>query len=170
MLLFIAISLFIVDFGLTWYFLNYTSYVQEGNPLFALDGGYLSIFLNLVYIVVVFIVGCKIEQYKTITIDSRNSYDYFKKLWKSNQTDYISVSFLISFVYASFISRFTVITDWIIYGIYQRNFFSTGYAILRDKMPFGRYDLVVAILAFWIFVWLWYKMEFRKSKENTRID
>jgi len=27
-LLAIAISLFIADFGLTWYFLNYTSYVE----------------------------------------------------------------------------------------------------------------------------------------------
>jgi hypothetical protein len=62
-LLAIAISLFIADFGLTWYFLNYTSYVEEGNPLFTIDGGYLSLFVNFLYAVVVFIIGYKMEQY-----------------------------------------------------------------------------------------------------------
>jgi uncharacterized protein with PQ loop repeat len=58
-----------------------------------------------------------------------------------------------------------VITDWIIYGIYQRDYYSTGYAIMRDKMPFGRYDLIIALLSFWLFVVLWYKIEYRKSKK-----
>jgi uncharacterized protein with PQ loop repeat len=164
-LLAIAISLFIADFGLTWYFLNYTSYVEEGNPLFTIDGGYLSLFVNFLYAVVVFIIGYKMEQYQTIVIEANSGFDYFKKLWKSNRTDFISISFLSSFVFASFFSRLTVITDWIIYGIYQREYFSTGYAILRDKMPFERYDLIIALLSFWLLVLLWYKIEYRKSKE-----
>ena len=77
----IALLLLIVDFGLTWYFLNFTSYVEEGNLLFATDGGYLSLFINLVYLVVVFIIGWKVEHYDTIVVNASNSYEYFKNLW-----------------------------------------------------------------------------------------
>ena len=163
--LLIVVILFLIDFGLTWYFLNYSPYVEEGNPIFAIDGGYLSLFVNFVYAVVVFIIGYKMDQYQTIVIEANSSYDYFKKLWKSNRTDFIGISFLSAFVFASFSSRLTVITDWIIYGIYQRDYYSTGYAIMRDKMPFGRYDLIIALLSFWLFVVLWYKIEYRKSKK-----
>jgi len=163
--LLIAVVLFLLDFGLTWYFINYTSNVQEGNPLFAIDGGYLSLFVNLMYAVAVFMIGYKIEKFQTIVIGANNSYDYFKKLWNSNRTDFITISFLSAFVFASFISRFSVIIDWIIYGIYQSNFYSTGYAIIREQMPFGRYDLVIGLLSLWLFVVLWYKTEYKKSKK-----
>lgn len=168
--LFIAILLFMVDFGLTWYFLNFTPYVEEGNPLFAIDGGYISLFVNLVYLVFVFIIGCKVEHYDTIVVKANNSYDYFKKLWKSEQLNFTYISFLTAFVFASFTSRLSVIVDWIIYGIYQRNFYSTGYALIRERMPFGRYDIVTALLSFLIFVSIWYKIEFRKSKSISKIN
>ena len=125
----------------------------------------MSLFVNFLYAVVVFIIGYKMEQYQIIVIEANSCYDYFKKLWKSNRTDFISISFLSSFVFASVSPKLTVITDWIIYGIYQREYYSTGYAILRDKMPFERYDLIIALLSFWLFVVLWYKIEYRKSKE-----
>lgn len=163
--LLIVVILFLIYFSLTWYLLNYSSYVAEGNPLFAIDGGYLSLFVNFIYAVVVFIIGYKMEKYQTIVIEANSCYDYFKKLLKSDRTDFIGISFLSAFVFASFSSRLTVIIDWIIYGIYQRDYYSTGYAILRDKMPFGRYDLIIALLSFWLFVVLWYKIEYRKFKE-----
>jgi len=117
------------------------------------------------YAVAVFMIGYKIEKFQTIVIGANNSYDYFKKLWNSNRTDFITISFLSAFVFASFISRFSVIIDWIIYGIYQSNFYSTGYAIIREQMPFGRYDLVIGLLSLWLFVALWYKTEYKKSKK-----
>jgi MFS family permease len=161
----IAISLFIVDFGLTWYFLNFTPYAEEGNPLFGIDGGYLSLVLNLIYFVVAFFVGYFIERYETIIVEAKNGFDYFKKIFKMNRTDFIFISFLTAFIYASFASRLSVIIDWIIYGFFQRSFYSTQYAIIRDEMPFGSYGLLVALLSFLFFSVFWYTFEFWKSKK-----
>lgn len=164
-LLLIAISLFIADFGLTWYFLNYTSYANEGNPLFLIDGGYLSLIVNLIYVAVVFIIGCIIERYQTIIIEANSSFDYFKKLYKTDRTDFIIISFLTAFVFATFVSRATAILDWIIYGIYQSGFYETNYAMIRAKMPLGRYDIVVICISLFLFVQLWFKFEYKKSKK-----
>lgn len=164
-LLLIAISLFIVDFGLTWYFLNYTAYANEGNPLFQIDSGYLSLIVNLVYVAVVYIIGCIIENYQTIIIEANSGFDYFKKLYTTDRTDFIIISFLTAFVFATFVSRATAILDWIIYGIYQSGFYETNYAMIRAKMPLGRYDIVVICVSLFLFVQFWFKSEYKKSKE-----
>jgi hypothetical protein len=163
-LLLIAIVLFLVDFGLTWYFLNYSSYAEEGNPLFLIDGGYLSLIINFIYVSIVFIIGYIIEKYQTIVLEAKNGFDYFIKLYKTDRTDYIIISFLTAFIFATFASRTTVIIDWVIYGIYQSDFFSTKYAIMRDQMPLGRYDVVVTFISLLLFVPLWFKLEYKKSK------
>jgi len=167
-LVLIAFSLFIADFGLTWYFLNFTPYAEEGNPIFSVDGGYVSLLINLIYFLTTFFVGYLMERYETVNVEARNSFDYFKKLFKLNRTDFIYISFLTAYVYASFASRLTVVIDWIIYGIYQRNFYSTQYVFIRDKMPLGSYGLVVALVTFLFFSVFWYADEYRKSKMLLR--
>jgi len=164
-LLIVATSLFIADFGLTWYFLTYTPYVREGNSLFSIDGGYLSLVANLIYLIIAFLIGLKIERYDTVIVEARNSFDYFKKLFTMDRTDFIYISYLTAFIYATFASRLSVVMDWIIFGIYQETFFSTQYSIIRNEMPFGRVDIVVALLSFLLFSILWYSSEFRKSKK-----
>lgn len=42
-----AILFFILDFGLTWYFINFYPNAAEGNPLFNIDGGYIALALTL---------------------------------------------------------------------------------------------------------------------------
>lgn len=165
LLLLIAISLFLVDFGLTWYFLNYTAYAEEGNPLFLIDGGYLSLVINLIYVVTVFIIGYNIEKYQTIIIEANSCFDYFKKLYKTNRSDFIIISILTSFIYSTFASRLTAILDWIIYGIYQSGFYDTKYAIIKTKIPFGRYDVLVIFITFFIFILIWVKSEYNKSNK-----
>jgi hypothetical protein len=162
-LLLIAIVLFLVDFGLTWYFLNYSSYAEEGNPLFSIDGGYFSLVINLIYAGIVFIIGYSIEKYRTIIVEANSSFDYFKKLYKTNQSNFITISALSSFIYATFASRLAVIIDWIIYGIYQSDFYNTKYAIIKAKMPLGRYDIVVIFVSFFLFLFLWFRFEYIKS-------
>jgi len=169
LLLLIAISLFLVDFGLTWYFLNYTAYAEEGNPLFAIDGGYLSLIINLIYVVTVFIIGYKIEKYQTIIIEANSSFDYFKKLYKTNHYDFIIISVLTSFIYSSFVSRLVAIIEWIVYGIYQSDFYDTKYAIIKAKMPFGRYDILFIFIAFFIFIFIWFKSEYNKSNKLLKV-
>lgn len=164
----IAVLLFIIDIGLTAYFLIYTSYAEEGNPLFYIDAGYLSLVVNLIYLVIVFVIGHTIEKYESISIEASNSFDYFKKLYKTDRTNFIYVSSLTAFVYATFASRVIAILDWVMYGVYQRSFYSTQYAMLREKMPLGRYDLVAAPFLFLFFIILWYKFEFIKSKKNKK--
>jgi|GEM_PF-2245809 len=164
-LLLIAILLFLFDFGLTWYYLNYSSFAEEGNPLFIIDGGYLSLIINLIYVVVVFIIGYRIEKYQTITLKANNSFDYLIKLYKTDRTDFINISILTAFIFATFAARTTAIIDWIIYGIYQSGFYSTKYAMIRAEMPLGRYDVVVIFISLFLFVPLWFRLEYKKSKE-----
>ncbi len=169
LLLLIAISLFLVDFGLTWYFLNYTAYAEEGNPLFLIDGGYLSLLVNLLYVGIVFIIGYNVEKYQTIIIEANSCFDYFKKLYKTNRSDFIMISVLISFIYSTFASRLVAIIDWIVYGIYQSGFYETKYAIIKSKMPFGRYDILVIFIAFFIFIFIWFKSEYNKSNKLLKV-
>ncbi len=164
-LLIIAISLFIVDFGLTFYFLNYTSFAEEGNPLFQLDGGYISLIVNFIYIISVFIIGVIVENYQSINLEAHNTLDYINKLYKTDRTDFIVISLMTAFVYATFTSRLVAIMDWIVYGIYQTDFHITTYAIIRSAMPLGRYDISVALVSFVLYVLIWFKFEYRKSKK-----
>lgn len=162
-LLLIAISLFMIDFGLSWYFINFTSYAEEGNPLFLLNIGYISYIINFIYIIAVLMIGKTINHYQTIQIASKNSFDYIKKLFQSDRTDFIVLANITAFVYATFASRLTAILDWIIYGIYQDNFDKTQYAIVRSMLPFDRYDTLVIFVSFLIFLLLWFKVEHQKS-------
>lgn len=163
--LLIAILLFGIDFALTWHFLGVFTHLDEGNPLFSVLGGQLSLVANFLYFVAVFVIGYHIQKYQTIIVEAKNSFHYAKELFKTDRYDFIIISFSSAFVYSTFLSRVMTIVDWLIYGIYELEFYTTKYAMLRSKLPFGRYDLVVTLLGFIIIVPLWYVFEFHKSQK-----
>lgn len=162
----IAILLFILDFGLTWYFIRYGSADLEGNPLFHIDGGFIALILNFIYIITILLLeSLVIRKYETIVVEANNGYNYFKNILKSEKWNFMIVSLIFSFIISTFASRLTAIIDWIIYGIYRGNYHKTTYAIIRDKMPLNRYDIIVVPLAFILSFIIWYKIEYKKSKE-----
>ena len=161
----IAISFFVLDLGLTWYFLNYSDYADEGNPLFDIDGGYLALVLNLLYLITIFMLErFVVRKYETIIIESNNAIDYTKKLMNSDKYNFMITSFVFAFIISTLASRLVAIIDWIIFGIYKANFYQTKYVMLRSKMPLQRFDLVVTVIVFIVSLMLWYKLEHKKQK------
>lgn len=160
----IALILFLLDFVLTLYYVNSSAYAHEGNPLIYINNGYIILGINLVYLIVLFIFSKIVEKYKTVVLKAKNSFDYVRKLYKSDHYRFIFVSLAFAFVYASIVSRIIVVIDWIVFGIYDYDFPYTIYSKLRDLMPFGRYDIIFGILSFFILIPIWYRMEYKKSK------
>ncbi|HHX80243.1 MAG TPA: hypothetical protein GX692_04175 [Acholeplasmataceae bacterium] len=158
-----TLILFLLDFILTLYFLNNSSYVSEGNPLVYTDYGYIVLVINLVYMITIVFLSKIIEKYKTVILKSKGTLDYIKQLYKSNHISFIFVSLAFSFVNATLVSRLVVVVDWVIFGIYENTFYSTTYFKIRDFMPFGRYDILIGVLSFFIFIPIWYRLEFKKS-------
>lgn len=158
-----TLILFLLDFILTLYFLNNSSYVSEGNPLVYTDYGYIVLVINLVYMLTIVFLSKIIEKYKTVILKSKGTLDYIKQLYKSNHISFIFVSLAFSFVNATLVSRLVVVVDWVIFGIYENTFYSTTYFKIRDFMPFGRYDILIGVLSFFIFIPIWYRLEFKKS-------
>ena len=158
-----TLILFLLDFILTLYFLNNSSYVSEGNPLVYTDYGYIVLVINLVYMITIVFLSKIIEKYKTVILKSKGTLDYIKQLDKSNHISFIFVSLAFSFVNATLVSRLVVVVDWVIFGIYENTFYSTTYFKIRDFMPFGRYDILIGVLSFFIFIPIWYRLEFKKS-------
>lgn len=170
-LIIIALILFTIDLALIAYFIrNYYDYVSEGNPLMSVGRGYLIFVTNLLYFIVIVILVKYLDKYKTIVIETSGTIDYVKELYKSDHSKFIFVSIASSFVYATLVSRVVVIIDWIIFGIYTTRFFETRYALVRDLMPFGKYDFVIGLIFFIIFIILWYKTEYKKSKKLINDD
>lgn len=162
----IALLLFTLDFGLTWFFIYNDSHHLEGNPLFQIDGGYLALAINFLYLIVIFLIEKLIlNKYETIVIEASSGLDYYKKLYKTDRSNYIITSISFAFIFSTFASRISAIIDWVIFGIYRGNYPLTKYALIREKMPFHRYDVTIAFLSFFIFVILWYKIEYKKSKQ-----
>lgn len=158
-----AIIFFLLDFGLTWYYLNYSSDASEGNPLFSIDDGYLVLVINFIYLILIFIIEkFIINKYETINIHSKNSFDYFKNLYKSDKNNFIVNSFVFALVISTLSSRLMAIIDWIVYGVYKSRFKQTKYAIIREKMLLQRFDPVVGLIMFVVTFILWYKLEYNK--------
>lgn len=156
--------LFILDFVLTIYYLNNSNHANEGNPLININDGYLVLAINLIYFLFIIFLAIIIGKYKNVKIMSKNTFDYIKKLYRSDHFVFIFISLAFSFVYASIVSRLIVILDWIIFGIYESGFYSTIYSQIRGLMPLGRYDVIFGFLSFMIFIPIWYKLEYKKSK------
>jgi len=158
--------LFLLDFVLTLYYLNNSITAGEGNPLINVDNGYIILVINLIYFIIVIFLAKIIDKYKTVILESKGTFDYVKKIYKSDNYIFIFVCFAFSFVYASIISRLIVVIDWAIFGIYENIFYSTTYSRLRDLMPFGRYDIFFGVLSFFIFIPIWYRLEYKKSNKS----
>lgn len=162
----LATILFILDFVITLYFVNNSPYAEEGNPLFNIDGGYLVLVLNLLYLLMVFILEkFIIRKYETILLNASGFVDYSVKLFKNEKSDFILTSFVYAFIIASLASRLVVIIDWIIFGIYHESFKQTNYSILKSKMPLGRFDPIISIITLLVAVIVWYYLEYQKSKK-----
>ncbi|MCK9235352.1 MAG: hypothetical protein WC225_04905 [Acholeplasmataceae bacterium] len=168
----IAIFLFALDFGVTWYLINFgPGGLDEGNPLFEIDGGYLALVVNFLYLSLVFgLEKLVFNKYQTVVLDASGSFEYTKKIFKSDKTDFVVVSIVFAFVLSTFLSRAMAIIDWVVYGFYKGEFHKTKYAILRSKMPFGRYDSLIAVISLIVFYVLWFHIEYRRSQKLLKIE
>lgn len=160
--------LFLLDFVLTLYYLNNSGYVGEGNPLINFANGYIILIINLVYFVIVIFLVKIVDKYKTVILESKGTFDYVKKLYKSDHFLFIFVCFAFSFVYSSIVSRSIVVIDWVIFGIFKNTFYDTTYSRLREIMPFGRYDIIFGVLSIFIFIPIWFKLEYKKSYKSIK--
>lgn len=162
----IALVLLVLDIGLTIYFLNFSETAVEGNPLFQIDGGYLALVVNFMYILTVFLLELLVlNKYETIVLEVNSFNSYVKKLIKNDNFSYILASFSFAYIISTITSRLMAIIDWIIFGIYGNDFYQLAYTNLRKKMPLGRYDVVVAVIVFVVSLVVWYRLEYLKSKK-----
>lgn len=164
-----AFILFILDFLLTLYFLwNYDHLVDEGNPLIYIDNGIWVLILNACYFIIIIILAKVLDKYKTVYTDVVSLRSYIKYLFSSEHYKFIFISIIYAFVNASLVSRLIVVIDWLVFGIFKNDFFNTTYYYLRNLMPFGRFDITIGILAFFLFILLWYILEYKKVKINLK--
>ncbi len=163
----IGFVLLLLDLGLTVYYVrNYPDIVGEGNMVANNNQyGYLVFVLNFLYLIFVFIASLIYARYKTIITEATGTFSYIKKMYTSNHNSFIIVNFSFTFIVSTFVSRLTSILDWIIFGFYKENFFSSTYAIIRSTMIMGRYDIVVGLIAGLVAIPLWFRLEFLKSKK-----
>lgn len=161
-----ALILFTLDFLLTSYFINHSNYADEGNPLINNYYGYTIIVINLLYFIIVVVITKIIEKYKTVSLQSKGTFDYMKKLYQSDHYRFIFISLGFAFIYASLVSRSIVVVDWLVFGIYGNKSYSTIYFRIRNLMPFSRYDIIFGALSFFIFIIIWYRLEYKKSKKE----
>jgi hypothetical protein len=165
--LLIALLLLIIDLFLTFYYsVNYYLIVGEGNPIATSEYGYLIIFINLAYLISIFFSARYYTNYKTEYIQSKNVVDYVKKLYHGHTSMFIFVNTCFAYIISTFISRTTVILDWIIFAIYKEDFINTSYSMIRNMLPFERYDVYTGFIAFLIAIPLWFKLEYNKTKKT----
>jgi len=157
--------LFFLDFILTLYFLSNSSHADEGNPLINIYSGYIILAINLAYFIIVIFLSKIIEKYETVVLKSKGTFEYVKKIYLSNHFSFIFVSLAFAFVNASIVSRTIVVVDWIVFGIFENTFYSTSYSKLRTLMPFGRYDILLGVLSFLICIFIWFRLEHKKSTQ-----
>lgn len=166
-IIFSAFSLLILDILLTIYYINnYYNLVTEGNTLIYVDSGYWVLLINIIYLSIIIVLAKYLDKYRTIVLDARNSFDYLKKLYKSEHSNFIFASIAFALIYATLFSRTIVVIEWLLFGIYKGRFFSTKYYLLRRAMPFARFDIVFGILIFIILIPFWYKLEYRKVQKD----
>ena len=158
-----AFILFSLDFLLTAFFLNFSDHASEGNPLIHVHSGYLILAINFVYFVVIFFLAKWIERYQGIIVQAKGTFDYVKKLYLSEHYQFIFVCLAFSFIHATLVSRFIVVLDWIVFGFNDGSFHLTTYYSLRQQMPFERFDILAGFLSFFVFLCIWFRMEFQKS-------
>jgi len=169
--LMIAFMLMITDLSLTlYYFSAYDHIISEGNPLISTQYGYLVIPINLVYLISVFIASKFYLEHKTENLDANHTFEYIKHLFHGHSSKFILVIACFGYIVSTFVSRFTVILDWIVFGIYKENFNDTFYAIFRETLPFGRYDILSGLIAFFVAIPLWFFLEYNKSKEKNELN
>jgi hypothetical protein len=163
----LAVILFILDLGLTAYFLNrYEHLVSEGNIFFEYGNGMWALVLNFFHLVAIFLTAYSYGKYKTLQISSTNGFDYAKKLYLHESVTFIYIIGCYAFIVASFVSRIAVIIDWILFGIYTFEFYNTTYSIIKSLMPMGRYDVVFAFVSVFVAIPLWFRLEYIKSKRS----
>jgi len=166
-----AIILFGLDFFLTMYYLqNYSHLVGEGNPLALGEYGYISLILNVVYLLLIFMFSFYLQRYQTFVVKANNMKQYIKKIYTSHNTQFIFSISCFVFIVGSFSSRIMVITDWVVFGLYKTTFYETLYANIRMNLPFQRYDIIVGILVGLLAIPLWFFIEYRKSKKTQLIE
>lgn len=162
--------LLVLDLGLTVYYVrNYSNIVSEGNIIASNNQyGYLVFVLNFIYLIFVYVASVIYVKYKTIITKSNSTFGYIKKLYTSDHNSFIFANLSFTFLVASFISRYTAIIDWIVFGFYKEKYFSSKYAIIKSSMIMGRYDVVTGIIAALVAIPLWFHLEHLKSEKELK--
>jgi hypothetical protein len=159
-----SITLFLLDIILTIYYtINYHKIIFEGNPLVYYRYGYYVFILNIIYLLIIFFLSKSLIKHQTIVYQSKNTLNYIKNLYYGHHINFIFIHASFVFIYSTLIARSVVIIDWIMFGIYKENFINSWYNIIRDKMPFQRYDVLVLFICAFILTFTWYHLEYKKS-------
>ncbi len=166
MLLLVAFILFLLDSGLTLYYVNnYYDLVGEGNPFARSEYGLLVIGLNILYFGVVYLAAYAFSHYQTIVLPAKNTKDYLKALYKSPHHHFIYACAGFIIICATFASRVVAIFDWMVFGSNPQGFMNSNYAQIRAMMPFGRYDFTIAFLVFFVAIPIFFHRQYRLSKQ-----
>lgn len=160
--LLIAIVLFILDLGLTAFYINVEyGVIGEANPL---DGPTVLV-INSLYFVAVYVASKPVYAYQTIKLPSKHTLSYIGELYKSHHSMFIIISVLYSFVMSTLVTRGFIIFEWILFGIFKEAFSQSIYFDIRGVLPLQRFDIVFLGIAFIYFVYRWYSKQYEASKK-----
>ena len=174
-------ALVLADGALTYY--NTPDLANEGNPLVSrlnLGWGAL-ITINLLLLVAMFFL-CRFvfEKYQTIVADVPNVRSYISQLW-FNRPDKFAWTFyklpknwkpvLANSGYAIYFAfcagRLICVLEWVGVSI---GLDMSGYYSFRDKLLFGRLDILVACVVGIAFLFIWYYVEYRNNQKLLAVE
>lgn len=162
----IAFILLLIDFLMTAICtIEYGHLVDEGNPLFRSAHASWILPLNIIYLISIVITAMGYGRYDTIVCEAETAFAYVKQLYRVESSQFIIAVSCFAYIFSTFVSRGIVILDWVVFAICKDAFFQTGYAIFREQMPFGRYDIFTGLISLFVAIPLWFVIECRKSKK-----
>ena len=163
-----AIGLFLLDFALTVFILSNNQIVTEANPLFYSHFGYVTLFINVLYLISIYLMTLCIKHYQTVMYDEKSSLAYFFKLYRSHHSLFIVVSVFSAYIKSTLVARMFVVVEWLTFGIFEEAFLNSVYFTIRERFPLERFDVVFGLVLF-VYFWLdWYRKEHLKAKDLVR--
>ncbi len=161
----IAFVLLLMDLFLTIRYLGmYGHLVDEGNPLAYSAYAIWMIPINILYLISIVIAARCYRAYDTVETNATTVFGYVKALYQADSNRFILVASCYAYMLSTFVSRGSAILDWLVFAYYKETFFVTGYAMIRDSLPFGRYDILMGLITVFMAFPLWFWSQYRQSK------
>lgn len=159
-------------------YINTPDLKREGNPLVAVFGlGWESLFLANILVFGLYIITTyyAFVRYKTVAIQAKNVFEYISGLLYGRTDKFIW--FLYKFpknrkpygailgfalAYTMIVGRTVVVLEWLCITLKVD---MTSYNKIASFFPFGRVDVVLAMIVCISSILLWFKMQHEKSKK-----